>query len=200
LNFDHNTLTYSQWFFFSVHNIQKGHAYKFNIMNMQKDDSAFAYGMKPFVFSEKKNKANDTNEWQRGGSEVRYYRNNLKTQDRECAPDYDWDHEMIPCYEFDSEDSKKLTLFTLSFIYTFEYDHDTVYFSYFQPYTLTDLQDMLFNLKSKYPEEHLNSILKINNLCETVAGNPCYILTITSDVKKTDISINNLIEKANNAP
>lgn len=97
---------------------------------------------------------------------------------------------MIPCYEFDSEESKKLPLNTLSFSYVFEYDHDTVFFSYFQPYTLTDLQDMLYVLKTKYPEEHLNSILKVNNLCDTIAGNPCYLLTITSDVKKTDVPIN----------
>ncbi len=52
---------------------------------MQKDDSSFTYGMKPFVYSEKKNKANNTNEWQRGGFDVRYYKNSLKTMDRECA-------------------------------------------------------------------------------------------------------------------
>jgi len=97
---------------------------------------------------------------------------------------------MIPCYEFDSEESKKIGLNTLSFSYVFEYDHDTVYFSYFQPYTLTDLQDMMFMLKGKYPEEHLNSILKIQKLCDSIAGNPCYLLTITSDVKKHDVSIN----------
>lgn len=38
---------------------------------------------------------------------------------------------MIPCYEFDSEDAKKLPLHTLSFNYIFEYDHDTVFFAYF---------------------------------------------------------------------
>jgi len=85
LNFDHNTLNYTQWFFFSVHNIEKGHTYRFNIMNLQKDDSCFNYGMKPFVYSEKKNRANNTHEWQRGGFDVRYYKNNLKTTDRECA-------------------------------------------------------------------------------------------------------------------
>ena len=49
---------------------------------------------------------------------------------------------------------------------------------------------MMFMLKGKYPEEHLNSILKIQKLCDSVAGNPCYLLTITSDVKKHDIAIN----------
>ena len=34
LNFDHNTLNYSQWYFFSVRNIAKGHTVKFNVMNL----------------------------------------------------------------------------------------------------------------------------------------------------------------------
>lgn len=34
LNFDHNTLNYSQWYFFSVRNIAKGHTVRFNINNM----------------------------------------------------------------------------------------------------------------------------------------------------------------------
>ena len=94
---------------------------------------------------------------------------------------------MIACYEWESEDSMKINLNSLSFCYTFEYDNDIVFFSYFQPYTLTDLEDLLFILKTKFPEEHLNQILKVNKVCETLAGNPCYLLTITSDVKKNDI-------------
>ena len=42
-------------------------------------------------------------------------------------------------------------------------------------------------LKSKFPEEHLAQVLKINKICETMAGNPCYLLTITSDVKRNDV-------------
>ena len=94
---------------------------------------------------------------------------------------------MIPCYEFENDESMKISLNSLSFCYTFEHDNDIVFFSYFQPYTLTDLEDLLFMLRSKFPEEHLNSILKINKVCETMAGNPCYLLTITSDVKRNDI-------------
>lgn len=54
-------------------------------MNMQKDDSSFGIGMKPFVYSVKKNREAGTNEWGRGGFDVRYYKNHLKTMDRECA-------------------------------------------------------------------------------------------------------------------
>ena len=99
---------------------------------------------------------------------------------------------MIACYEYDGEDSMKISLNTMSFSYTFEYDNDIVFFSYFQPYTLTDLQDLLFILQAKHNEEHLNNILKINKLCDTVGGNPCYILTITNDVKKNDINLHKL--------
>ena len=63
---------------------------------------------------------------------------------------------MIACYEFESEDAMKINLNSLSFSYTFEHDNDIVFFSYFQPYTLTDLEDLLFMLKEKFPEEHLN--------------------------------------------
>lgn len=44
-------------------------------------------------------------------------------------------------------------------------------------------------LKTRYPEEHLNNVLKVQKLCDTIAGNPCYILTITTDVRKNDISL-----------
>lgn len=120
---------------------------------------------------------------------MRYYKNSYKTMDRECAPDYDWDQDLIVCYEYESEESMKLGLNTLSFSFTFQHENDTVFFSYFQPYTLSDLEDLLFVLKTKYPEEHLNNVLKVQKLCETMAGNPCYILTITTDVKRNDISL-----------
>ena len=63
LNFDHNTLNYSQWYFFSVRNIGKGHTVRFNINNLQKDDSCYSIGMKPFVYSNKQNQVDKTHEW-----------------------------------------------------------------------------------------------------------------------------------------
>lgn len=84
----------------------------------------------------------------------------------------------------------KLGLNTLTFSYTFQQENDTVFFSYFQPYTYSDLQDLLFVLNSRYPEEHLNNILKVQKLCESVGGNSCHILTITNDVRKNDINLN----------
>jgi hypothetical protein len=85
LNFDFNTLNYTQWFYFSVRNIKKGHTFKFNVMNLQKDDSSYSHGMKPFVYSSSKNREAGTNQWSRGGFDVSYQKNNLKTKHRESA-------------------------------------------------------------------------------------------------------------------
>ena len=32
--------------------------------------------------------------------------------------------------------------------------------------------------------------MKVEKLCDTFAGNPCYCLTITSDVKNSDVKMN----------
>ena len=97
LNFDFNTLNYTQWYYFSVRNIKKGkstcpltpvligYTYKFNIMNLQKDESLYSQGMKPFVYSVQRNKETDQNQWQRGCFDISYGKNNLKTKHRESA-------------------------------------------------------------------------------------------------------------------
>jgi hypothetical protein len=53
------------------------------------------------------------------------------------------------------------TLNTLSFTYTFEYDNDTVFFAYFQPYTFTDLHDYIFQLKRKLPIDFVKNNFKV---------------------------------------
>lgn len=85
LNFDHNTLNYTQWYFFSVRNIAKDVTVKFNIMNLQKDDSTYSIGNKPFTYSMRYNQHKGTNEWMRGGFDIEYHRNKLVTRDRESA-------------------------------------------------------------------------------------------------------------------
>ena len=142
--------------------------------------------MKPFVYSTAQNRQDETNTWRRGCDNVCYYRNNFTTRDRESAADYEFDDENIPCYEFDDEASRTVCLNTLSFCYEFEHDNDTVFFAYFQPYTLSDLEDFMFTIKKQTPPDFLNSIYKQEKLCQTLAGNPCYCLTITSNVQEDD--------------
>ena len=87
--------------------------------------------MKPFVYSVKANREADTNLWRRGCDNVCYYKNKLRTKARECAPDYEFDEEMIPCYEYEDEQYQMVSLNTLSFCYEFEYENDIVFFAYF---------------------------------------------------------------------
>lgn len=68
-----------------MRNIAKDVTVKLNIMNLQKDDSTYNIGNKPFVYSTKHNKLNGTNEWSRGGYDIEYFRSKLKTKDRESA-------------------------------------------------------------------------------------------------------------------
>ena len=100
--------------------------------------------MKPFVYSTRKNREEGTNAWKRGGENVCYYKNKLRTKVRECAPDYEFDEDNIPCYEYEDESYQMVTLNTLSFCYEFDLENDITYFAYFQPYTLSDLEDYLF--------------------------------------------------------
>jgi hypothetical protein len=62
-----------------------GFNYTFNIMNLQKEESSYCQGMKPFVYSVKRNRDNDTNLWTRGGENIEYYKNNLKTKKPRCT-------------------------------------------------------------------------------------------------------------------
>ncbi len=65
----------------------------------------------------------------------------------------------------------------MTFTYDFLFDDDTVYFAYCYPYTYTDIIEhlniiMADPIKSKFCGR--------KTLCETLAGNKCEILTITS--------------------
>lgn len=48
---DWNTLSHTQWFFFSVANTRKDVEYRFSIINMMKPDSLYNSGMRPLIFS-----------------------------------------------------------------------------------------------------------------------------------------------------
>lgn len=144
--------------------------------------------MKPFVYSTQKNRECETNQWQRGGFDISYGKNNLKTKHRESAPDYEYDEYNIPCYVYEDEESQSTYLNTLSFSYTFEYDNDTVFFSYFQPYTFDDLKDYLYILEKKRDEcPQLKNCLRVQKLCHTIDKNICYVVTISDNVYEANM-------------
>lgn len=50
---DVNSPKRHQWFYFEVRNMQQGRPYVFNIVNCEKSDSQFNFGMKPVMYSVK---------------------------------------------------------------------------------------------------------------------------------------------------
>ena len=66
---------------------------------------------------------------------------------------------------------------TLSWSCQFEYDKDTIYLAHSYPYTYTDLQRYLSALEN---DPKRKTRMRRRTLCQTIAGNNCDLLVITS--------------------
>ena len=76
LNPDVNTYKHHQWFYFQVSNMASGeqYPYVFNIINYEKANSQFNFGMQPVMFSVKEARAGRPY-WRRVGSDICYFKN-----------------------------------------------------------------------------------------------------------------------------
>ncbi len=70
----------------------------------------------------------------------------------------------------------KRNVYILSFTHKFEFSNDKCYFAYSYPYTYSDLQDYL---KALQLDKLRAKCLRRSNLCHTLGGNRCDLLTIT---------------------
>merc|ERR1719379_338635 len=70
-----------------------------------------------------------------------------------------------------------MNYYTLTFTVSFNHDGDTVYFAHCFPYTYTDLQLYLKELEA---DPKRSQRFRRRKLCETLAGNACDLITITS--------------------
>ncbi|CAL1135963.1 unnamed protein product [Cladocopium goreaui] len=150
LNPDYNTKSHTQWYFFRVGNTRRGPQYRFNIINMVKPTSVYNEGMRPLQYS--CIQASKGIGWVRCGDRIAYYQNGLRRQ-------------------------KGANYYTLTFTVTFDHDCDEVYFSHCYPYTYSDLQMDLLALEK---DPNMVRRLRRRKLCDTLAGNACDLITITS--------------------
>lgn len=148
-----------QWYFFSVKNnsAQEGLTVRFNFVNMMKKDSLYNYGMKPCVFSAKANEECGSDGWFHGGTSICYYRNNLTYSRR--------------------KKEKAKSYYTFTFTYQFQHPDDVVFFAHSVPLTYSDLQRDLDSLED---DEFASQFIRRRELCRTIAGNRCDLLTITA--------------------
>jgi hypothetical protein len=121
---------------------------RFNIVNMQKTDALYNYGMKPATFSS----SNVKDDWRHKGQDICYY--------KQCpySTEGDINNNQKACY-------------VLSFTYTF-LGPVVVFFAHAFPYTYTDMKKYLASLEEN---PRIAAIMSRKEICKTIAGIHIYI-------------------------
>ncbi|XP_013368108.1 PREDICTED: cytosolic carboxypeptidase 4 isoform X2 [Chinchilla lanigera] len=159
VNADVNSAQHQQWFYFKVSGMRAAIPYRFNIINCEKPNSQFNYGMQPTLYSVREALLGRSS-WIRTGHDICYYKNHYRQSAAVMGG------ASGKCY------------YTLTFAVTFPHSEDVCYLAYHYPYTYTALMTHLEILeKSINPRE---IYFRQEILCQTLAGNPCPLVTITA--------------------
>ncbi|XP_064153171.1 cytosolic carboxypeptidase 1 isoform X2 [Anguilla rostrata] len=158
LNPDINSNHYHQWFYFEVSGMRVGTPYRFNIINCEKSNSQFNYGMQVLMYSVQE-AIRGQPRWVRTGTDICYYKNHFSRSSMAAGG------------------QKGKSYYTLSFTVTFHHKDDVCYFAYHYPYTFSTLKMHLLKLEA---QRTARIYLHRDVLCETLGGNGCPVLTITA--------------------
>ncbi|XP_070763219.1 cytosolic carboxypeptidase 4-like [Enoplosus armatus] len=155
LNADVNCSQHSQWFYFEVSNMVADVPYRFNVINCEKSNSQFNYGMQPVLYSVRE-ALEGRPHWARTGTEVCYFRNHF------CPA---WGR-------------RRTNFYTLTFTITFKHSEDVCYLAYHYPYTYSALKAHLKVLQKSVDPAAV--FFRQQILCGTLAGNSCPVVTISA--------------------
>ncbi|XP_072291842.1 cytosolic carboxypeptidase 4 [Eucyclogobius newberryi] len=155
LNADVNSSQNSQWFYFEVSNMEPCVPYRFNIINCEKTNSQFNYGMQPVLYSVRE-ALDGRPHWVRAGTEICYYRNNF------CPV----------------RGRKMDTFYTMTFSISFRHSDDVCYLAYHYPYSYSALKAHLKVLQKSIDPADI--FFQQQTLCGSLAENPCPLVTITA--------------------
>lgn len=158
LEYDLETHGHTQWYYFTVESYKQNHRVRLNIVNLMKYESLYNNGLKPVIFSKKDSHLG----WHRNCESVSYYQNS------------------IPRKTVNTKSKLPQFYYTLTFTYEFKHTKDSVSFAHCYTYTYTQLNTYLTSLTAN--PSNVNT-LRVDQLCETIAGNVCPILTITHNVQ-----------------
>ncbi|XP_069979265.1 cytosolic carboxypeptidase 1 isoform X2 [Penaeus vannamei] len=173
LNADVNSSHHHQWFYFEVSNMEPHTPYVFNIINNEKPNSEFNYGMKPVMFSVCE-AMKGRGAWVRTGVDICYHKNHYSRIPK-SHDNVRFKKSVNKCY------------YTATFTVTFPHAYDVCYLAYHYPYTYTQLQAYLNKHDSI---ERASDIFYSNqSLCHTLNGNPVPLLTVTTkeNVKEKEV-------------
>ncbi|CAL8357856.1 unnamed protein product [Lota lota] len=155
LNADANCSINTQWFYFEVSNMVADIPYRFNVINCEKTNSQFNYGMQPVLYSVRE-ALDGRPHWVRTGTEICYFRNHF------CP----------------AHGRRGQTFYTLTFTVTFKHKEDVCYLAYHYPYTYSALQSHLQVLERSVDPAKV--FFRQQTLCSSLAGNSCPLVTITA--------------------
>ncbi|XP_077173476.1 cytosolic carboxypeptidase 4 isoform X2 [Paroedura picta] len=161
LNADVNTSQHQQWFYFEVSAMKSATPYRFNIINCEKPNSQFNYGMQPVMYSVKE-ALQGRPHWIRMGYDVCYYKNHYQRCTAVAA----------------AAGTSGKSCYTLTFTVVFPHKDDVCYLAYHYPYTYSAMMSQLDILEqTRNPKK---TFFRKQTLCQTLGGNPCPLLTITA--------------------
>ncbi|XP_063548384.1 cytosolic carboxypeptidase 1-like isoform X6 [Cydia strobilella] len=158
---DVNSTKRHQWFYFEVRNMIQGRPYVFNIVNCEKSDSQFNFGMKPVMYSVKEAVLGRPG-WVRAGTDICYYRNS---------------------YHYASPRSHNKCYLTVTFNIEFPHTNDVVYLAYHFPFTYSMMMTKLWQRSLQLPP---NAYLRAEPLCYSLNNNEVPLLTISADDTPTN--------------
>ncbi|XP_047482913.1 cytosolic carboxypeptidase Nna1-like [Penaeus chinensis] len=168
LRADMYTSRHTQWFYFAVSNTRKDITYRFSIVNLSKGDSLYNHGMRPLMYSSEEADNHGVG-WRRCATNIVYFKNH--------------DSSDNACFDSDDDGEDDAPSYTLTFNVTFPHDHDTVYIAHCYPYSYSDLQEHLLTIQN---DPFKSNVCRQRVLCRSLAGNPVYLLTITSPEPEED--------------
>ncbi|KAF1502853.1 Cytosolic carboxypeptidase 4, partial [Eudyptula minor] len=166
-NADINSNQHHQWFYFEVCDMKSAVPYRFNIINCEKFNSQFNYGMQPVMYSVKE-ALQGRPHWLRAGHDICYYKNHYH------------------CSAAAGGGIRGKCYYTLTFSIKFPHKDDVCYLAYHYPYTYSTMMSHLDMLEQNRNPRKV--YWRQQTLCQTLGGNPCPLLTITAmpDSKKRE--------------
>ncbi|KAH9637693.1 hypothetical protein HF086_009361 [Spodoptera exigua] len=153
---DVNSTKRHQWFYFEVRNMQQGRPYIFNIVNCEKSDSQFNFGMKPVMYSVKEAVLGRPG-WVRAGSDICYYRNS---------------------YHYANQKNHNKCYLTVTFNIDFPHTNDVVYIAYHFPFTYSMMMTRIWQWSLQMPS---GSYLRAEPLCYSLNNNEVPLLTVSAE-------------------
>ncbi|XP_022821510.1 cytosolic carboxypeptidase 4-like isoform X5 [Spodoptera litura] len=153
---DVNSTKRHQWFYFEVRNMQQGRPYIFNIVNCEKSDSQFNFGMKPVMYSVKEAVLGRPG-WVRAGSDICYYRNS---------------------YHYANQKNHNKCYLTVTFNIDFPHTNDVVYIAYHFPFTYSMMMTRIWQWSLQLPS---GSYLRAEPLCYSLNNNEVPLLTVSAE-------------------